>query len=125
MKSRSSITHLILFKDFVSGALLKRSQVYTICTYFTKAFDRIGNYILLNKSLQFGVDKNHLKWLASYLHNRKEAVRVSGSESAYTAVASAVPDGSHFIPTMFILFINDPPSGLKLVSCLLFANDGH
>ena len=45
-----------------------------------KAFDTVKHKILLSKLEHYGIRDNALKWLTSYLNNRKQYVKLNGSQ---------------------------------------------
>ena len=59
-----------------------------------KAFDSVPHRALLQKLETIGVNKLLLKWLHSYLTNRKQQVVVNGATSTPANVLSGVPQGS-------------------------------
>ena len=48
-----------------------------------KAFDTVNHKILLSKREHYGIRDNALKWITSYLMNRKQFVKLNGSQSKY------------------------------------------
>ena len=60
--------------------------------------------------------------LRIYLHNRKQIVVLSGTNSDWTSVNSGVPQGSIFGPLLFLLYINDIVEDIDS-SIRLFADD--
>ena len=70
----------------------------------------------------FGITGEALGWIEAFLSNRKQKVRVNGSESQWAPVLSGIPQGSILGPILFSLFVNDLPGEVKgLIS--LFADD--
>ena len=76
---------------------------------YRKAFDMVDHELLLRKLELYGVVNRELAWCHSYLLDRKQMVRVNGSESSEALTLHGVPQVSNLIPLFFILFINDLP----------------
>ena len=89
---------------------------------YRKAFDTVPHRRLLNQVRSFGITGEALGWIEAFLSNRKQKVRVNGSESQWAPVLSGIPQGSILGPILFSLFVNDLPGEVKgLIS--LFADD--
>lgn len=98
-------------------------QVDTLFTDFSKAFDRVIHSILIRKLLNTGLSQLVIRWLLSYLSDRRIYVKIGSSRSAVFAAKSGVPQGSHLDPLLFLLFINDRTSVITYAIALLFADD--
>ena len=72
-----------------------------------KAFDTVNHKILLSKLEHYGIRGLTLKWLNSYLDNRKQYVFLSGESSSTQPVSCGVPQGSTLGPLLFLIYIND------------------
>lgn len=122
-KGRSTATNLGVYQDFLVSSVEAGKQVDVIYTDLSKAFDSVCHPLLLKKLSEIGISGNYLKWVESYLFQRRQRVTVCGSMSSEVSVFSGVPQGSHIGPVLFLLFINDVLSCFKVSRCLLYADD--
>ena len=90
---------------------------------FTKAFDTVSHNILLQKLNDLGIRGDVWLWLKNYLTERRQFVRINGSDSDTHIIAHGVPQGSVLGPTLFSLFTNDLPKSLRSAETYLYAQD--
>ena len=99
-----------------------------VCATFLdlrKTFDSVPHRQLMEVLSNLGLPSSVLKWLVSYLTDRKQRVVVNGCTSHESVVLSGVPQGSVLGPLLFLLYINSIQD-LKLSAgtrMMLYADD--
>ena len=66
-----------------------------------------------NKKHKVGFSKSYLRWVTSYLTERKQFVQIDDKLSSTIEVAFGVPQGSILGPVIFNLYVNDLSDSLK------------
>ena len=94
----------------------------TIYTDFSKAFDSVPHQRLLNKIHAYGIRGKLLKWIESFLSDRKQRVVLGNQKSNWQPVTPGIPQGSVLGPILFTIFINDMPEVVESLM-KLFADD--
>ena len=97
-------------------------QTDLIILDFSKAFDTVPHKKLLYKLEHYGINGVLLKWLSSFLMERKQRVAVEGEYSPSVTVDSGVPQGTVLGPLLFLIHINDLPETVSS-QVRLFADD--
>lgn len=122
INGRSCLTNLLEVLDKWTKILENEGSVDTVYLDFAKAFDTVPHERLLVKLSAYGIKGDVLKWIKSFLGNRKQQVVVNGEESEWRSVLSGVPQGSVLGPVLFVIFVNDIPEVVKSM-VYLFADD--
>lgn len=122
-KTRSTLSNLVPFVQFLADSMDNRVQVDAVYTDFSKAFDKVHHETLFIKLSDFGVHGNLLAWIKSYLTNRSQYIVVNNCQSDLMKITSGVPQGSHIGPLLFSIFINDVSRCFLHCDYLLYADD--
>lgn len=78
IKNRSTVSNLLVYKNYLCNAFASRGQVDLIYTDFQKAFDKVDHVILCQNINSHGVHGSLLRWVTSYLENRSQLVAIKG-----------------------------------------------
>ena len=124
MLHRSSTSALIsVIYDWLT-ALDNGQEVCVVFFDIQKAFDSVPHLPLLQKLEQIGINPYILRWVQSYLTERRQFVVVEGSCSPTLQVVSGVPQGSVLGPLLFVIYLNDVADCISGGSKInLFADD--
>ena len=115
-EGRSCLSQLLSHYDTILTQLEEGKDVDVIYIDFSKAFDKVDHTILLSKLKAIGLDGKILKWIESFLTNRKQVVVVDCATSEPADIKSGVPQGSVLGPLLFIIMISDIDEGIKYSS---------
>ena len=88
-------------------SLDSRSVVGTFLMDLSKAYDCIPHDLLIAKLKAYGLDRNSLRLMLTYLSNRIQRVKVGTCLSKYGKIKSGIPQGSVLEPLLINIFIND------------------
>lgn len=83
-----------LDKENVAGVML-------IAYDFSKAFDRLKHDVIVEKLRENDFSPSLTSWIANYLHERRQYVKLGTSVSCPLIVTSGVPQGSILGPYFF------------------------
>ena len=81
-----------------------------LCAVFmdlSKAFDTLNHDLLTAQLGAYGLETDALRYMKSYLTNRKQRLRVNETFSAWEKITTGVPPSSLLGPLLFNIFLND------------------
>ena len=101
-KCHSTETALIRIQNDLLLALDSKQCVFLILLDLSAAFDTVDHTILVKRLNQrLGIQGGAIKWIQSYLDERKQFVIIQGERSAEHVLDCDVPQGSVLGPGMF------------------------
>jgi hypothetical protein len=81
--------------------------VGTLMMDLSKAFDSIPHGLLLAKLKCYGFSNDACSFVASYLLERKQRVKIKDCRSSWLTLKRGIPQGSCLGPLLFNVFVND------------------
>ena len=101
------------FKRTIEKAIDDGYKVGVLFVDFKKAFDTVDHTILKSKLSVLRVSGVFHEWIASYLHERSQYVKVNDAISKLRQIPIGVPQGSLLGPRLFSIYVYDLPNSLK------------
>ena len=108
-QGHNTATALLQMYDQWLGEVENNLMVGVMLIDLSAAFDMVDHSILLKKLELYGMDRQAINWMNSYLSNRSQVVMVDGCLSPPLNITCGVPQGSILGPLLYILFTNDIP----------------
>lgn len=71
------MTTLLTNQTYLTQSFDQNCQVDTIYTDFQKVFDKVNHSVLLHRLKAFCFNGSFLSWIASYLKNQSQSVKLS------------------------------------------------
>ena len=108
MNKLLSITHEI-YKPFDDGL-----ETLGIFLDISKVFDKVWHKALLHKIKQNGISGKMVDIITDFLNFRKQRVVLNDQHSSWTIIEAGIPQGSIFGPLLFLIYINDLITSIKI-----------
>ena len=74
---------------------------------FSKAYDTVWREKLLSSMMDKGVPAIYIRWLHSFLRNRRARVRLNTTTSSSRLLKQGLPQGSVLAPLLFLFYIDN------------------
>lgn len=103
------------------------TQRYVLSAYdFARAYDTVDHHLLRVVLLRQGIPLCLIRWVWSYLRDRRAHVTVNGCKSRDRVFRAGLPQGSVLAPSLFLLWAASLVSALKAVpgtTVFMYADD--
>ena len=124
-KNHSTNTLLIKMGDNILNAQDRGEVTIAVLTDFSKAFDTVDFVAFLQKLHKLNFSKEALKFILSYLTDRKQFVQIDDKISSNKTVKFGVPQGSILGPVIFNIYVSDMNTVCEGSTCLQYADDSN
>ena len=110
--------------DLVSKHL-QNSKAYCriLMIDFSSAFNSIEPFVLLQRLLALGVNKNIIKFINSFLQERPQQVKANGVLSDMIVLSTGAPQGCVLSPTLFSIYTDEIRFSNSITTLFKFADD--
>ena len=110
MRNRQHVSTTHMLVELIhswSQAVDHGNHVRIVYLDYTKAFDKINHHILLRKYEQMDIHPLLLKWIAGFLLNRQQSVKIGDIISSPKSMKGAIPQGALMGMEAFCEMIKD------------------
>jgi hypothetical protein len=90
----------------VENAWVKKRTALALLLDVKGAFDRVNKKQLLNRIVQVGMAGNIVRWVDSFLSDRRAMLVIDGRTSETRDIQAGLPQGSPVLPVLFILSVS-------------------
>ena len=123
-KNRSTNDNLFKLFETIKLSFCKGHTTTGIFLDVEKAFDQVWYDGLLFKLTSMGLKRKLIRWISSFLYQRKLIISINNQLSDPIIPIHGVPQGSPLSPILFILYVSGIPQPLDAqLNLYHFADD--
>ena len=121
----NSKEHAILqLVNNISSSFERGEHTLEIFIDLSKTFDTVDHEILISKLEYFGIKGKTLKWLKSYLRERKQCISYSDvGKTSMCSIICGILQGSVLRTLLFLIYVNDLHRASSILKPVTFADD--
>lgn len=102
----STVTSLVKITDDIRCGMSKQKLTVMALLDFSNAFNNIDFDIMVELLRSLNFSPEVISWFHSYLHGRRQRVRIDERFSSWCDIKAGVPQGGVLSPLLFSIFIN-------------------
>ena len=106
-QNRGTEDALTILLDILTNHLDQHAKNYSRVVFvdFSSAFNTIDPPTLINAMSNLRINSNVISWVNSFLHERRQTVKCSGTSSRTVITSTGSPQGCVLSPVLFTLYI--------------------
>lgn len=122
-KKKSAVDAALLLTNEVENNRLKGHKTSAVFMDVKGAFDHVAKNRLLQTMIHLKLPHNLVRWVQSFLSNRKLRLAFDGKIEGFKEVEIGIPQGSPISPILFLIYIRDIFAPLQDIRPLSYIDD--